>query len=193
MTTAKERLRAARLVVTAGAWAGPLLGDLGVPLVVRRKPLFWYKTDGPHYRVEDGAPTFFFETAGGLFYGFPEIDRWGLKVAEHSSGETVDDPLNVDREIHQSDRAPVEAFLSSHLPSAGRDVTKSSVCMYTMTPDEHFLVGLHPRVPQVAFTAGLSGHGFKFAPVFGEILADLVTDRQTRHPIEFLSPTRALS
>lgn len=190
VTTDSATYSAARLVVTAGAWAGALLADLNLPLIVRRKPVFWYATDNDAYKVENGAPTFFFETDAGLFYGFPQIDRRGLKVAEHSGGETVVDPLAVDRELRPSDRGPVEGFLRRYMPAVSAQVTRHSVCMYTLTPDEHFLVGIHPEATHVAFVAGLSGHGFKFATVLGEVLADFTTTGTTTHPVDFLSPRR---
>jgi glycine/D-amino acid oxidase-like deaminating enzyme len=86
--------------------------------------------------------------------------------------------------------ARVQSFLAEHLPGVTPKPTGHAICMYTMTPDEHFLVGLHPRHPEVALVAGLSGHGFKFTPVLGEILAELALDGATRQPIEFLAPDR---
>jgi len=181
---------AAKLVVTPGAWAGDLLKDLPVEFVVRRKPLLWYRTETPQHRLDHGMPTFFFEVDYGVFYGIPAVDHWGLKVAEHSGGEAVADPLIVDRELRASDRDPVERFVRDHLPGLSTELTKHVVCMYTVTLDEHFVLDLHPGLPNVAFVAGLSGHGFKFTPVLGEVLADLVTDGRAGLPIDFLSCRR---
>ncbi len=183
--------RAARLIVTAGAWAGGLLADLGVRLDVRRKPLLWFRTASPLYREEAGGPGFFYETPAGLFYGFPEISGREIKVAEHSGGESVADPLAVDRSLRASDRRPVEEFLRRHLPgvSAG-DCRRHAVCLYTMSRDEHFIVDRHPDHPQVSFAAGLSGHGFKFTSVLGEILAGLALDGRSELPIGFMSCDR---
>ena len=179
---------AARLVITAGPWAGDLLKDLGLPLEVRRKPVFWYKARGIECREAAGCPAFLFETFAGFFYGFPETkEGTGLKVA---GGEVVSDPLHIDRSLRPEDRGPVESFLDQYLPSVTRECLKHSVCMYTMTPDEHFAIGLHPEHSQVAFAAGLSGHGFKFTGVLGEALADLALEGKTSLPIGFLSPRR---
>jgi glycine/D-amino acid oxidase-like deaminating enzyme len=183
-------LRADRLVITAGAWATDLLGTLAIPLRVVRKPLFWYPTNDPAYNVDAGCPCFFFETLGGEFYGFPQIEDGGVKIAEHTGGTTVDDPLNIGRAMHDADRERVEACLAAHLPGVSPECEAHAVCMYTMSPDQHFIVGRHPEFPQVVFTAGLSGHGFKFTSVLGEVMAELATAGKSKHPIQFLSPAR---
>jgi monomeric sarcosine oxidase len=188
--TDEGTLHADRLVITAGAWASDLLASLNVPFQVLRKPLFWYKTSDPAYNIESGCPCFFFDTLGGQFYGFPQSGSAGVKIAEHTGGELVADPLNVDRTLHTNDRDRVEAFLAEHLPGVSRECMAHAVCLYTMSPDQHFIVGRHAEHPQVVFTAGLSGHGFKFTSVLGEIMADLATQDRSQLPIEFLSPER---
>jgi sarcosine oxidase len=189
--TDRETYEADRLIVTAGAWAGRLLGDLGVPLQVRRKHLHWYPAPRHPYHADAGCPTFLFETAPEeTFYGFPDIDGRGLKVAEHSGGAIIADPLTDDRGVEPEDRRRVEAFLSAYLPGVGRPARDHCVCHYTMSPDGHFLVDRHPRHPEVAFAAGLSGHGFKFTSVLGEVLVELAIDSHTRLPIDFLSLRR---
>ena len=190
VTTDEGTLRAARLVVTAGAWAADFLSSIGVPLQVLRKPLFWYETNDAHYDVEAGCPCFFFETLGGLFYGFPKASPLGIKIADHRGGDLVLDPLQVDRSLHIADRDRVESCLAEHLPGVSRRCTAHVVCMYTMSPDQHFIVGRHPKFRQVAFAAGLSGHGFKFTSVLGEIMAQLVVNEEPQLSIDFLSPAR---
>lgn len=184
------RFSADRLVIAAGAWAGDLVSQLGVRLTVRRKPLFWYEADPRRYGPPASFPTFFYELPGGTFYGFPQIDEHGLKVAEHSGGNAVTDPLTVDRAVHAADQQRVEAFLTQHLPGVSRRLTGHAVCLYTMSPDEHFIVDRHPDFPQVSFAAGLSGHGFKFTTVLGEALAGLSLDGRTNAPIGFLTLRR---
>ena len=185
VTTNRGSYSAARVIITPGAWAPDLLGDIGMRFEVRRKSLFWY--DAPHeYHASHGCPVYLYETPAGAFYGFPQADTWGLKVAEHSGGQVISDPLTVDRNINSQDRAGVENFLGQYLPRVSRNLRKHVVCLYTMSPDSHFVVDRHPQHPHVAFVAGLSGHGFKFASVLGEILADLTLDGQTAMPIDFL-------
>jgi len=189
--TAKEELAAARLVLCPGPWAGGLLNLPGIPFTVLRKSLFWYAaTGGLTARAAAALPAFAFDTPQGFFYGFPQLDDRGLKVADHSGGQTVADPFAVDRRIDPGEQDLIERWLDTHLPGVGRRRTAHEVCLYTMSPDGHFLVGPHPAHPQVAIAAGFSGHGFKFASVIGEILADLTLDGATRHPIGFLAPSR---
>ena len=113
-----------------------------------------------------------------------------MKVAEHTGGAVVDDPLSVDRGVDPADQRRVIDFCRAHLPQLADRPTEHSVCLYTITPDRHFVVDRHPGHPRVAFAAGLSGHGFKFVPVLGRILADLALDGRTDLPIEFLSARR---
>jgi sarcosine oxidase len=177
---------AAQLVITAGPWAPQLLADLGVPLVVRRKHLYWFPTSDRRYDEASGCPTYLYELPGGVYYGFPSVDELGVKVAEHTGGETISDPANDPRPLDPADLARVQSFLAECLPSVGQQFGTRSVCFYTMSPDEHFLVDRHPGRPNVSFVAGLSGHGFKFTSVLGEALADLAIDGATRLPIGFL-------
>ena len=183
---------AARLVLCPGAWAAGLLQLPAVPLTVLRKSLFWYAAARGR-EAEHAAgrlPSFAFDTAAGFFYGFPALDGRGIKVANHSGGRTVADPIDLDRAVDPEERRQIERWLDDHLPGVNHPLTDHAACLYTMSPDHHFLLGLHPEHPQVALAAGFSGHGFKFASVVGEILADLATTGRTSHPIGFLSPGR---
>jgi sarcosine oxidase len=189
VVTSAGRFQAARLVVTAGPWAPQLLRDLGIRLEVRRKPQFWYPADEV-YRADRGCSAYLFDLPDGIFYGVPAIDDYGLKVAEHTGGRVVADPLSVNRDLDPDDQQRVERFLAVHLPGVQRASAHHSVCMYTLTPDEHFIVDRHPADPRIAFAAGLSGHGFKFTGVLGEALADLALDGRTELPIGFLALSR---
>lgn len=188
--TDRGRYEAARLVIAAGAWAGQLLDDLGVPLVVRRKPQYWFAPRGEAYRADAGTPAFLYEMPEGVFYGFPVVGPEGLKCAEHSGGAVVDDPLGLRRDVDRDDLARVERFTAACLPQVSTTVNDHAPCMYTLSPDENFVLDVHPRHPQVSLVAGLSGHGFKFAPVLGEALADLATTGRSSLPIGFLSVRR---
>jgi len=188
---------AARLIVTAGPWAGQLLNACAasseVPwhdwLHVVRKPVFWFPA-GPHHDETAGNSTFFFETSKGQFYGFPRIDGATIKVAEHTGGDSVADPTDVDRSQHANDLGRVQDFLSRHLVHVDPRPTMHSVCMYTRTPDCHFIVDRHPQHPEVVLGMGFSGHGFKFTTVLGEALADLALEGRSNLPIDFLSAAR---
>jgi sarcosine oxidase len=189
VVTSAGGFQAARLVVAAGPWAPQLLRDLGIRMEVRRKPQFWYPADD-FYRADRGCPAYLFDLPDGIFYGVPAIDDFGLKVAEHTGGRMVADPLSVNRDLDPVDQGRVERFLAAHLPGVRRICSHHSVCMYTVTPDEHFVVDRHPADPRVVFAVGLSGHGFKFTGVLGEALADLALDGRTELPIGFLAVSR---
>jgi sarcosine oxidase len=188
--TDRDTYRAGSLVICAGAWSGDVLRDLGLPLEVRRKAVFWFEADRNTYHVDAGFPTFCFDTADGFFYGFPVIGNEGMKVSQHSGGRVVDRADALDRSVHDDDLRPVVRFIQAHLPGVTTRVVKHSMCMYTMTRDEHFIIDRHPDHANVVITAGFSGHGFKFAPVVGAVAADLVEQGTTEEPIGFLSARR---
>lgn len=188
--TATGEYTAKHLVITSGAWANDCLTDLGLRLKVLRKFVGWFPVSSHDYQSSSGLPTFFFELPAGCFYGFPSFDQQTIKVAEHTSGETVLDPAHVDRSCQPEDLIRLNEFLTAYLPKAGLTPARHSVCLYTMTSDHHFIIDVHPRWKNVVMAVGFSGHGFKFCPVVGEILADLVQQGQTSLPIEFLSLSR---
>lgn len=189
-TSNGTEIEAAAVISAAGAWSARQLVSLKVPLTVRRKSLFWFACDNQEYAVGSGLPVFLFELPNGIFYGFPQLDESGVKFAEHTGGRTVDDPLTVDRTIDAEEQRRLVEVMSQLLPGVSSRVTNHAVCMYTMSPDEHFIVDRHPELPNVVFAAGLSGHGFKFVPVLGRALADLALEGGTELPIEFLSLNR---
>jgi sarcosine oxidase len=182
--TARGTYTAGRLVITAGAWASRVLSALGLPLTVLRKVLLWFVTAQDALFRRDRFPVYITEIPQGAFYGFPVIDSLGHKVARHDGGTPVADPLAVNRDVAPADATDCEQFLRSHLPLVNGPLRQGKVCMYTMTPDHHFIIDLHPEHPNVAIAAGFSGHGFKFATVVGEILADLAEHGRTHLPIE---------
>ncbi|MGQ0634996.1 MAG: N-methyl-L-tryptophan oxidase [Planctomycetaceae bacterium] len=203
--TDRGEYAAAKLVVTAGPWAAELLGKCSAPdtsgtfgdgaaadtrwsqwLHVVRKPMFWFPADG-RFDVVAGNTAFFFETPEGQFYGFPRLDGQSIKVAEHTQGDAVSDPLGVDRTQHAADLERVARFLKEFLPDVARVPVRHSVCLYTKSPDGHFLIDKHPEFANVVVAAGFSGHGFKFTSVLGEALADLALEGTTKLPVGFLS------
>lgn len=187
VATAAGTYRAAKLVITAGAWATKLLAGLGVPLKVMRQTLHWFGGDSRHRR--DRFPVFIADVPNGPFYGLPAIDSSGVKVARHYNAPELPTPDGVNWETSTSDIAPVRAFLDAHVPGAGAH-TKAQVCMYTVTPDHHFVIDVHPELPNVSVACGFSGHGFKFASAVGEVLADLADTGRTNHDIGLFKATR---
>lgn len=203
--TAGAEYRAGRVIVTAGPWASQILNSMTGPssepagerpwsdwLQVVRKPLFWFPA-GPEFDVAAGNSTFFFETPEGQFYGFPRIDGATVKVAEHTQGDAVADPLSVDRELHPADVARLAGFLGRHMPSVSQQPVHHTVCMYTRTPDCHFIIDRHPRVPGIILGMGFSGHGFKFTTAIGQALAEMALDGRATLPVDFLQMRRLQS
>lgn len=189
--TAQGRFAGRRLAVCAGAWAGRLLTDLGLPLTVRRKIVLWFEPADGAYTLAAGCPVFGLETAEGFFYGFPALNADGVKIGDHTGGDLVGRADDLDRRVSPADEIRIRRFAADCLPALSPVVRRRSVCMYTMTPDEHFVIDRHPQCMNVAFAAGFSGHGFKFAPVVGAALADLLVDGTTALPIGFLGLARA--
>ncbi|MCB0416122.1 MAG: N-methyl-L-tryptophan oxidase [Bdellovibrionales bacterium] len=195
VTTAKKTFYAQKLIITAGAWAKDLLAELSLPLVVHRNLLHWFAAPDI-YDCAKGTPCFAFDTPQGFIYGFPKIDPSGIKIANHVPGRRISDPGEFNSSVVKeegedpSQLEPLRRCLATALPLVGPTASRQMACMYTMSPDENFILGIHPTHPQVAFVAGLSGHGFKFAPVVGEALADLASQGHTELPIEFLSYSR---
>jgi sarcosine oxidase len=188
--TDREVYEAERLVLCPGAWAPTLLPEVAAraELRVLRKVLLWYPRRNQQVAVPDH--TFFVELPYGAFYGFPCLDGRTVKLAEHTGGEVVDEPLTLDRELRPADSAGPARFIADVLPGLAAQPARHTVCMYTMTRDAHFVVDHHPQHPNVVFAAGFSGHGFKFMSALGAILCELAIDGQTSSPIDFLGLSR---
>lgn len=182
-------IQANRLVIAGGPWSAALLKDLGLPLTIRRKVQLWFDTPNRDAYTA-GFPCYYVAAGHGEFYGFPIVDAQGMKVAEHSGGAAVSAPSALNRSLEPADEAAARQFLEATFPGMAPRLAAHSVCMYTMTPDEHFIIDTHPAHPQVAFAAGFSGHGFKFASVIGEVLAGLAELGDPGHPTGFLRLSR---
>jgi N-methyl-L-tryptophan oxidase len=163
------------LVISAGAWSGELLKklDLQLPINPVRKTFAWFDADEELYQ-DKKFPAFAFDTTEGLFYGFPSINGSGLKIGRHDGGNPINpnEPLTPFGEVHK-DQADLEQFLKQYMPKYQR-FKEGKTCIYSLTPDEDFIIDLHPSYSNVAIAAGFSGHGFKFSSVVGHILAELI-------------------
>jgi sarcosine oxidase len=194
VTTDRGSYEAERLVVTAGVWAGRLLADLKLPLHAQRNVLYWFEPTGdPAPFHPDRCPIYIWEGEERMsFYGFPMLPGtpYGVKVAFHNFGPECT-PETIDRQVHDEEVARIRGWMAERVPAVAQGkLLATSTCMYTLTPDQHFLMDLHPRYPQVVIGSPCSGHGFKFASVVGEILADLAIDGATRHPIDMFRVAR---
>jgi sarcosine oxidase len=187
--TARGSYTAEQLVITAGPWAGEVLAELVLPLTNWRVVSVQFESTRPElFRVER-CPQYFWAVPEGIFGGFPWLPGEGLKIGRHDAGEACT-PGNVRRQVDRSEVEALRAVLDRYMPGAAGTVRGVSTCLYTNTPDRHFIVDRHPTHPQVLYACGFSGHGFKFASVMGETLADLALDGATHHPIGFLSAAR---
>ena len=174
---------AAHLVLTTGAWTGGFVPDLGLPLRVERESVCWFDpTVEPATIGADRMPMWIITADGRSFYGFRHDPELGLKVSIHHWGVYVD-PDEVDRVVGAADPERIRAFARHWLPAADGPLTGTKVCLYTNTPDDAFVIDRHPAAPGVAFASACSGHGFKYAPLVGEILADLAVSGATSWPI----------
>jgi sarcosine oxidase len=172
--------QADQIILAAGAWMATDLLTLRLPLTVARQIVFWMTPKGSRERfLADRCPLWLWQTRRGpVFYGFPDLGE-GPKVGRHHGGPATTADA-VQREVAAEESREVLAFLRGAVPGLAGAVADARVCLYTNTPDEHFILDQHPIVGGAWIASPCSGHGFKFAPVIGEILADLVVGKDPR-------------
>ena len=181
--TAHSEFGASRLVLTAGAWLNSLVPELNLPLRVERQVLFWFKpiANSAAFGV-DRCPIHIWQfDRDHFFYGFPDLGN-GVKVARHREGETSA-PDSVRREVSRNEVQEMSGLLQRFIPDAAGPLLESTVCLYTNTPDTHFLIDAHPEFSQVLIVSPCSGHGFKFSSAIGELVADLIRKGETRYDL----------
>ena len=188
--TENGEYEAETLVVSAGAWASKLLPGLGASAVPERQALAWFETLTPEYFTPEAFPVFNLMVDEGNFYGFPEFGIPGFKLGRYHHLEEIVDPDEIDREPNVQDEALLRDFTEKYFPDATGETSSMKVCMFTNSPDEHFIIDRLRESPQVVAAAGFSGHGFKFSSVVGEILADLAVDGATKHDIGMFKLSR---
>ena len=181
--TERAMYRARSLVITAGAWTSRLLPALKAAAVPERQVLLWTDPRRRPLFQPPNFPVFNLDAPEGHFYGFPVYGVPGFKIGLYHHRRERVDPDTIDRECHPEDEAVIRQGVRSYFPDADGPTLAMRTCMFTNSPDEHFIIDRHPRWPNVAFAGGFSGHGFKFASVVGEILAELVVDGRSRHDI----------
>lgn len=179
VTTSRGSYETERLILAPGPWASQLFKLDRLPLEVEPQQLHWFDPlGGAAPFAADRFPIYIWDLGNGVqFYGFPADQEGRVKVAFFRSRV-------------QGEEAIREA-LRPCLPALADGVLVATVnCRYTLTPDQHFVIGLHPQAANVILASPCSGHGYKFASVVGEILADLAIEGGTRHPIGLFSPSR---
>lgn len=192
--TEYDRIEAGRLIITAGSWAKSILEPLGLslPLTPLRCQIAYFAPEEKASFEPDQFPVFIAHLKGEypwMPYGIPSHLESGVKIGLHG-GQAVKHPSEVN---YVPDDEPVEqirVFARNHIPQADAPLKLTRICLYTMTPDEHFIIDKHPAYPHVIFAAGFSGHGFKFSAVVGSIVRDLALTGHTSHDIDLFKASR---
>jgi sarcosine oxidase len=187
VVTRRATYHADKLVFSGGAWSSQLVRGLGVELVVTRQVLGWVWPREPELFKMGTLPVWMMDGDGdSSYYGFPMITLSpGLKLALHGDLQRTD-PNRVERGTLPGDEETFRPCLQRFMPRANGPVLAMRTCLYTNSPDEHFILDRHPAHDRVVVAAGFSGHGFKFASVIGEAMADLATAGRSQLPIGFL-------
>ena len=192
VTTDQTTYQADHLVITAGAWSARLLKSLGIQLTITRQVLGWTTPRQQELFAPERFPCWFIETEPGFgHYGFPILPgQPGFKSALHKPATAVD-PDTVERDPQPEDEATIRSALASYIPDANGPLLALRTCLYTNSSDSHFIIDRAPdHHDRLTLATGFSGHGFKFAPVVGEIIADLVSIGKSSHPIDLFSLSR---
>jgi sarcosine oxidase len=187
-----EAVDAGAAIIAAGPWIGELAPDMTAHLTLTRQAQIWFDPVRPDLATPGRMPVFLLDTGEDVVYGVPALGGSGVKAGSHRSGGAVANADAPRAEVSPAETRAIDRALRRHVPGAAGPVSRTSACVYTRTVDEHFVVGPHPRWPRIVLASPCSGHGFKFASVLGEILADLATTGATEAPIGLFTPGRLL-
>lgn len=180
--TDKGVYEAERLVVSPGAWIGDLVPALKGVSVPERQVLAWFQPTAPAKFQPDIFPVFNVTVDEGRYYGFPAFSIPGFKVGRYHHREEAIDPESWNREPDDVDEKILRDFTGRYFPEANGDLMTMRSCIFTNTPDEHFVIDFTGDERVIAVSP-CSGHGFKFCSVVGEIVADLATTGASNHDI----------
>lgn len=186
VVTNKGVYEAAKLIITAGAWNAQLLPILAGLAVAERQVLAWLQPLEPALFQPQNFPVFNMQVGEERFYGFPVFGIPGFKFGKYCHLKERGEPESFDREPNEKDETILRDFAAKFFPKGNGPTMSLKTCMFTNSPDDHFILDVHPEHPQIIFGAGFSGHGYKFASVIGEIMADLAIDGDTQHNINLL-------
>ena len=190
ITTSAGVFEAARVVLSAGAWMNDLLPGFELPLTVARQPLYWFNPGSvlPQFSGPDRHPVYIWELADQrMIYGFPNLGD-GIKIAFHHGGRQTS-PGTLEREVSPEELAEITAVLKEHF-HLEPEFSRSSVCMYTNTTDEGFILDFHPFLKNLIIASPCSGHGFKFSSSIGKILSDMALGNTPELDISAFSLSR---
>ena len=185
-----EDVYARQLVVCAGAWTPKIVPSLAPLLRPERQVVGWFGIEDPGAFRMGGFPVFVMTTPAGHYYGFPEFGVPGFKIGKyHHRAEPVDPDAPI-RSADAEDDEVLRECVRSYFRGAEGPLVRSSTCMFTNTPDEHFIIDRLPDAPEVLVVSACSGHGFKFCSVVGEIVADLADKGRSSHDLALFRLSR---
>lgn len=190
IVTDRGAVEAGTVIVAAGPWLPALLPDLALKLRVTRQAMAWFAPSDATLFTPGRCPVFLIESRHGMHYGFPAFGDAGVKIAKHHHDDQMVNPETYDRAFSTHDEALIRAAVADHVPAANGQRRDAKTCLYTVTPDGDFIIDRLPQLPHVIVASPCSGHGFKFAPAIGEILADLATTGMTPYDIARFSLER---
>lgn len=192
--TNKSEYHAGRVVLCAGPWVSKFLGPAGNPIRLMRQTLHWFTPSNPVAFSRFKTPVFMFAKDQAFYYGFPLVEPAGVKIARHYGQPEVAKVEQIDRMVHPEDEISIRKFLAGSIPSLQNSASaQSKGCIYTLTPDRHFLLGALQNYPQMIVAGGFSGHGFKFASVVGEVVADICINQNSNLDLKLFHPERFMN
>jgi sarcosine oxidase len=183
IATDRGVVEAGAAIVALGPWIKTLLPNLPAPIRVTRQLMAWFEPIDPAPLSGGRLPVFLMQSRHGIHYGFPPALSPLVKVAKHHHADQSVEVDACDRTVSAEDERLIRAAIAEHLPAANGRLVEARTCLYTMTPDGDFIIDRLPGAPQIVIASPCSGHGFKFAPAIGDILADLATTGATAHDI----------
>lgn len=195
--TDRGSYQAGRLVITAGPWAADVVKRLRGVVRPERQVLLWVQPKRPELFRLGAFPVFYMQDVEGKYYGFPAYGIPGFKIGKYHHLKQEVDPDHMDRECHPRDEQLLREAIRRYFPDADGPTLAMKTCLFSNTQDGHFILDLHPEFPQVSIAAGFSGHGFKFCPVVGEIMAELalgarLSNQRDSHQASCGAPQREL-
>ena len=191
IVTNKGVYQTKKLIVSAGAWLNNLLPELQLPLSIKRQVLFWFKNTDvskQSFINADNLPIYIWEyVPGRMFYGFPDLGN-GMKAAPHHEGHSINPDL-LSQEVSDDEIEQIQHIVDEHFTIKTK-FAFSDVCMYTNTPDEHFIIDYHPSNNNIIIASPCSGHGFKFSSAIGKLLYEMAIDKPLNFDITPFSINR---
>jgi sarcosine oxidase len=185
--TDRGTYEAGKLVISAGAWLADLVPSLAPVAVAERQVLGWFEPTVPAKFMPDAMPVTILMVDEGPYFTLPIWGAPGVKIGLHHHRFERGHADDLRREPDADDEALLRACLARYMPDANGPVVRMASCLYTNTPDEHFIIDSLPGNDDVIVASPCSGHGYKFASVVGEILADLATTGRSRFDLAMFS------